>query len=321
MKDGFDRNIDYLRISITDLCNLRCQYCMPQQGIPKKHHKEIISYEEIISIVKEAANLGVTKIRLTGGEPLIRKGVVSFISRLSAIEGIEDIAMTTNGMLLAPLAIQLRDAGLKRVNISLDSLNPDIYSQITGGGDVNKVLKAIDKALEVGMGPIKINMVVVGGINDHEVETFAALTLDKDIYVRFIELMPIGVASGWSRERFISNDEIKGRLKGLTREINQDHGGPAKYYKYPGAKGKVGFISAISSHFCNDCNRIRLTSDGKIKPCLHSAREIDLRDIVNNSPQKLPQVLQKAILLKPQRHHLNTNLEEQNNRNMFEIGG
>lgn len=321
MQDGFKRSINYLRISITDLCNLRCQYCMPAEGICKKEHSDILSYEEIIRVVEEAAKLGITKIRLTGGEPLVRRGIVSFIYRLASIQGIKDIAMTTNGVLLSPLASQLKDAGLKRVNISLDSLNPVTYSQITGGGDVKRVLNAIQRSIEVGLSPVKINTVIIGGVNDREIEDFAQLTMDMKVDVRFIELMPIGLASNWSRERFLSNSEILKRIPGLVKLEGNSQGGPAEYYQMPDAKGKIGFISAISSHFCQDCNRIRLTSDGKIKPCLHSPREVDIRDILTNSPKDLSRVLEQSIMKKPEKHYLNTSLETMNNRNMYEIGG
>ncbi|WP_026476701.1 GTP 3',8-cyclase MoaA [Alkaliphilus transvaalensis] len=320
MKDGYSRKINYMRISITDLCNLRCQYCMPEKGIHKKDHREMLSFEEITEIVKSAARLGIDKIRLTGGEPLVKKDIVKLIEKIASIEGIKDVALTTNGLLLKDMAKDLHQAGLKRVNISIDSLKPDRYEEITRGGKLNQVLDGIQEALHLKMAPVKLNVVVIGGVNEDEVEDFAKLTVNDNIDVRFIELMPVGEASGWAKERFISNEEVKRRIGGLIPLIN-DTSGPARLYQLPGAKGRIGFINPISEHFCGACNRIRLTSDGKLKPCLHSNHEIDLLKVLKEDPRHVDEVLQRAILSKPEKHYLYTTEHEIGHRNMSEIGG
>lgn len=309
-----------MRISITDLCNLRCMYCMPEEGIYKKSHEDMLSFEEITEIVKVAATLGIDKIRITGGEPLVKKGVVDFVAGLSQIDGIKDIAMTTNGILLKNYIADLKKAGLKRVNISIDSLKPEKYKEITRGGDIHQVLKGIQEAIKIGITPVKINVVAIGGYNEDEIEDFAKLTADNNIEVRFIELMPVGQAGNWARERFISNETIKeqiGNLVALPHELSS----PAQYYKLPGAKGKIGFINPISSHFCRECNRIRLTCDGKLKPCLHSNQEIDILEIARHNPKALKDVLEASILAKPQKHYLSTKGYEPGKRNMSQIGG
>lgn len=319
--DVYSRQINYMRISITDLCNLRCQYCMPEDGINnKKNHREILTFEEIISIVKEGAKLGINKIRITGGEPLVRRDIVELIGGISAIEGIEDIALTTNGIFLKDMARDLKAAGLKRVNISIDSLKSNRFKEITRGGDLYKVLDGIQEALNLGMTPVKLNTVIIGGFNDDEVEDFAHLTLKDNIDVRFIELMPVGEASQWASERFLSNEEVMKSLGGL-QPVQERTSGPAKYYKLPGAKGRVGFINPISNHFCGSCNRIRLTSDGRLKPCLHSNNEIDILKIVRNNPAEIAEVLKNSIIQKPEKHYLYTSKHEIGHRNMSEIGG
>lgn len=309
-----------MRISITDLCNLRCQYCMPLEGINKKNHSDMLSLEEITEIVKVASTLGINKIRITGGEPLVKKNIVDFVSSISSIKGIEDIALTTNGILLKKYASDLKQAGLKRINISIDSLRPQLYREITRGGDVNQVLDGIQEALTIELTPVKLNAVIIGGLNEGEVDDFARLTLDNSIDVRFIELMPVGQASNWAKDRFISNDEIKRRL-GLKHILPGEISSPAKYYQIPGAKGRIGFINPISSHFCQACNRIRLTSDGRLKPCLHSTQEINIGKILRNSPEEIEETLRKAITLKPEKHYLYTDEHIIGERNMSEIGG
>ncbi len=320
MKDLFSRRINYMRISITDLCNLRCQYCMPEEGICKKDHDDILSLEEIVEIVKAGAKLGIDKVRITGGEPLVRNGIVEFIQMISNIDGIKDIAITTNGILLPKYGQALKNAGLKRVNISIDSLKPDKYKEITRGGDLSKVLDGINEAIRLGLTPVKLNVVAIGGYNDDEIGDFIKLTKDKPIDVRFIELMPIGEASEWGKDRFISNEDIKNKFINLV-PTETEPSSPAKYYKLSGGKGRVGFINPISNHFCGDCNRLRLTSDGKLKPCLHSNNEIDILEIVRNNPEKIYDVLKSAILSKPEKHDLYSEDHEESNRSMFQIGG
>lgn len=280
----------------------------------------MMSFEEIVEVVRAAANLGINKIRLTGGEPLVKKDIVKLISTISGIKGIEDVALTTNGLLLKELGKELKAAGLKRINISIDSLKPDRFKEITRGGDLNKVLDGIQEALSLNMTPVKLNTVVIGGFNEDEIEDFVKLTLKDKIDVRFIELMPIGEASQWAEERFISNEEIMARI-GKLIPVENDTTGPAKHYKIPGAKGRVGFINPVSDHFCSSCNRIRLTSDGNLKPCLHSNHEINIIEATRYNHQSIEEVLKDAILAKPQKHHLYSNQHEISFRNMSEIGG
>lgn len=309
-----------MRISVTDLCNLRCLYCMPEEGVYKKTHKDMLSFEEIVQIVEVAAELGIEKIRITGGEPLIKKGIVEFVEKLSQIEGIKEVTMTTNGLLLKDYAKALKQAGLKRVNISIDSLKPQKYAQITRGGNIYKVFDGIKEAMALGLRPIKLNIVVIGGYNEDEVVDFANLTKEDDIEVRFIELMPVGQAANWAKERFVSNDTIKDKIGSLI-PLPHQMSSPAKYYKLPRAKGKIGFINPISSHFCGECNRIRLTSDGKLKPCLHSTEELDLLKIVRSDFSQMKKTIEKAILSKPQQHYLYTEDFTFGKRDMWEIGG
>ncbi|GAB6084949.1 GTP 3',8-cyclase MoaA [Alkaliphilus crotonatoxidans] len=320
MQDIYQRKINYMRISITDLCNLRCQYCMPETGIPKKHHRQMMTFEEIVAVVRAGAKLGINKIRLTGGEPLVKRDIVKLISEIASIDGIQDVALTTNGLLLKDMAHDLKAAGLKRLNISIDSLKPKRYHEITRGGDLHRVMDGIQETLRLGLTPVKLNVVAIGGINEDEIDDFARLTLQDPIDVRFIELMPMGEASQWAQERFLSNEEIKSRIHGLI-PLEKDSSGPAIYYQLPEGKGRIGFINPISAHFCGSCNRIRLTSDGKLKPCLHSNREIDIREALKNTHHSLEEVIESAILAKPERHHLYTQEQEISLRNMFEIGG
>lgn len=320
MKDTYRRNINYLRISVTDLCNLRCKYCMPASGVEKIKHDEVLSIEEIIRIAKESANLGIQKVRITGGEPLVRNGILQLIKGISQIEGIKDIAMTTNGLLLEKYAKDLKEAGLSRLNISIDSLDPDKYRRITRGGEVKQVLKGIEEALALGFHPIKLNTVIIGGENEEDIVNLMNLTKIYPIDIRFIELMPIGEASTWSKEHFISNEEIRNRVPELT-PLNREIGSPAKYYKLPKAKGRVGFIDPISSHFCSECNRLRVTFDGKLKPCLHSSQEIDLLPALRYGKGNLKNLLEKGITSKPEKHHLDTPDYEAIARNMSQIGG
>lgn len=319
MADRYRRHISYMRISITDLCNMRCQYCMPEEGVQKKNHQELLSFEEIVSIVKASVPLGIEKIRITGGEPLVRNGIIKLVEQIKQVNGIKEIAMTTNGSLLKKMAKPLQKAGLSRFNISIDSLNPVRYKEITRGGNLSDVLEGIETVLELGMVPVKLNTVVIGGLNDNEVSDFAEMTMNKPIDVRFIELMPVGQASQWAKERFISNDVLIERL-GFMHSETAEKGSPAKYFRLPGAKGRVGFINPISHHFCHECNRLRLTSDGKLKPCLHSDEEIDLRPVLNKPEKQITQVIEQAIDRKPEKHQL----EQEHictNRNMCQIGG
>lgn len=318
MKDSFGRKINYLRISLTDRCNLRCKYCMPECGIDKLAHDDILTLEEIYEIIKQFVSLGVDKIRLTGGEPLARKGVVELISKVSKLDGVKDIAMTTNGILLKKYAKDLKEAGLDRVNLSLDSLDPDKYRNITRGGNIEDFLAGIEEAKRVGLSPIKINTVLIGGFNDSEIVNLVNLTRDDKIDLRFIELMPIGEAASWAKEKFVSNDTVLKTVKALVPVEREDPSSPATYYKLPGAKGRVGIINPISCKFCDNCNRVRLTSEGLLKLCLHSNKEIDLKKALRDG-EDMKKFILKSILKKEESHHLEDG--EYVDKNMNQIGG
>ncbi len=296
MKDHFNRRISYLRISVTDLCNLRCRYCMPECGVDKKDHRQILSLEEIAEIAAASAKLGVKKIRITGGEPLIRKGICSLIEQISAIEGIEEIALTTNGLLLEDIAEDLAKAGLQRVNISLDTLQADKFLQMARGGSLEQVFRGIQAARKAGLRPLKINTVLIGGFNEEEIPDFVKLTEEEEIEVRFIELMPLGPAASFSESAFLPCKSVLERIPALQPCGNS---GVASLYRLPEGKGKVGLITPISHDFCEQCDRIRLTSDGKIKPCLHSSEEIPIRGLHGS---ELVEKLAGAIGQKPQQH-------------------
>lgn len=317
MKDLYGREINYLRISVTDLCNLRCQYCMPEDGVCKLEHEDVLTTEEFYEIAKAFVELGVKKIRITGGEPLVKNGIVELVEKIASLD-LKELAMTTNGLLLPKYAEDLKKAGLDRVNVSLDTLDAKKYSEITRGGDLFEVLKGIDEAKRVGLTPIKINSVLIGDFNIDEIENFVYITKEEDIDVRFIELMPIGQASNWASEKFVSNNMILNTVPELERTQAVDSSSPAVYYKFPDGKGRVGIINPISCKFCDACNRVRLTSRGKLKLCLHSDDEIDLKEVIRSGGD-LKEIIRDSILKKPEEHHL----EEGQfiKKNMNEIGG
>ncbi len=319
MIDCCGRNIDYLRISLTDRCNLRCIYCMPEHGILKKNHEDIMRFEEILRIVKSAASLGIKKIRYTGGEPLILKGIDSLISETAKIHGIEDIAITTNGILLDDLAEDLKKAGLNRVNISLDTLKYEKFKYITRGGDLNKVLKAIQKCIRIGLAPVKINTVLIRGFNEDEVKDFINLTREIPVEIRFIELMPIGEGERLYKNGFISSEQVLSEFTELIPS-QSNKSSTASMYKLENSKGKIGFITPLSCKFCNNCNRIRLTSMGTIKPCLHSAKEINIKEYIN-SEVLITSILKQAIYNKPAQHNLESDNKSQSLKMMYQIGG
>lgn len=318
MKDSFGRKINYLRVSLTDRCNLRCSYCMPEEGISNKiRHQDMLSLEENFEIIKAFHDLGINKIRFTGGEPLVRKGISGLIDRVSKLENMQDISMTTNGILLKAMGQELKEAGLKRVNISLDTLNKDKYSQITRGGNLDHVLAGIEEAKRLGLSPIKINTVLIGGFNHDEIQDLVILTR-QGLDVRFIELMPIGQGANFAEENFISNRKILDSIKDLVPVAGEDISSPARYYKLPGAKGKVGLINPISCKFCQNCNRLRLTATGMLKLCLHSNREIDLGTALRQG-KDLGQIIKSSVLTKEANHELE--YKKYIERNMNEIGG
>jgi cyclic pyranopterin phosphate synthase len=326
MKDELGRNINYLRISVTDRCNLRCRYCMPEEGIEKKHHTDMLTLEEMFEVVRVCAGLGTDKIRITGGEPLVRKGLTGLIEKVAALGGIKDIALTTNGILLKKLAHELKEAGLKRINISLDTMDEKKFEYMTRGGRIKDVLEGIDEALKVGLVPIKINTVLAKGFNEDEIEDFIKLTLRENFDIRFIELMPLGHAAKFASEHYIPNSVVLERFKELEPVEAADKSSPAAYYKLPGAKGRIGLINPISHKFCDNCNRLRLTADGKLKPCLHSNMEIDVKGILRDEQLEdkyaaLQEAVRSAIKVKPKHHTLNDLYNEPIERDMYTIGG
>jgi len=307
--DARGRTIDYLRISITDRCNLRCVYCMPEDGVPPCQHQDVLRYEEIERVVRVAASLGISKIRLTGGEPLARRGFVDLVELLARIPGIEDLSMTTNGTLLAPHAQALADAGMGRANISLDSLDPARFRAMTRRGELDDVLRGIEAAQRAGLQPIKINVVMIHGLNDDEAADFARRTVTDGWHVRFIEVMPLGEGAHWENEGYVSSLETRARIEsalGPLQRATLNGNGPARYWRVPGAAGTIGFISAISEHFCATCNRLRLTSDGRLMPCLFSDLEVDLRTALRSgaNDDALRQLFEQAIDIKPACHHI-----------------
>ncbi|MFT5872706.1 MAG: cyclic pyranopterin phosphate synthase [Clostridium sp.] len=319
MRDSHGRNINYLRVSVTDRCNLRCIYCMPEEGIKSLSHEDILRFEDTLKIVKVATTLGINKIRYTGGEPLVMKDIDKLIYETSKLQGIDDIAITTNGILLSDMADDLKKAGLKRVNISLDTLNSEKFKSITRIGNLDKVMKSIDKCLTIGLKPVKINTVLMRGINDTEFNDFLNLTRELPVEIRFIELMPIGEGIEMYEKNKLSFMEMLGLHPELT-QIETQKSSTAQLYKLEGAKGKIGFISPVSCKFCGDCNKIRLTSTGTIKQCLHSAEEIDLRKYLNNE-EMLTATLKSAIFNKPLEHHLEEESASRSVKVMSQIGG
>jgi len=330
MLDKFNREINYLRVSITDRCNLHCSYCRPKEGISLQGHEDILRYEEIIRVVSIAVKMGLVKVRITGGEPLVRRGCVEFLAALKRIDGLKDISLTTNGILLEEYARKIFDAGISRINISLDSLNKDKYFRITNGGNLDDVLHGIARAEEVGFSPIKINTVAINGFNDDEVLEFAQLAVNKPFQVRFIELMPVGQANLDYGEDYIPATQLiekiseRYELEQIKNKKNKSDG-PAKIFKIKGGRGEIGFINPVSSHFCSTCNRLRLTSDGKLRVCLLNEAEIDLKKALreNCSDTELEKLIGDAVLLKPKQHDLICTEKSLKKcyRNMSEIGG
>lgn len=333
MKDSHGRVIDYLRVSLTDRCNFRCIYCMPEEGVHQMSHDEILRIEEVVRAVKVAADMGIRSVRLTGGEPLVRLGVVDLVRDIAAIPGIENVSMTTNGVLLPRMAKDLKAAGLSRVNISLDTLDADQFKAITRRGELQQTLDGIEAALAAGFDPVKINAVAVRSLNQDYL-AFAKLSIDRPLHVRFIEYMPVGESSGtdgcgWGKQDVVSCEELyetineRARAQGLPGLAPAGDGrpigwGPARYYAFPGALGTVGFISPVSRHFCGECNRLRLTADGKLRPCLFSDDEFVLRDALREGDEAgVRAVFAAALGAKPDDHHDKVGTE----RGMSQIGG
>jgi len=317
MIDKHGREISYLRISLTELCNFRCRYCMPEEGVEKKSHSEMMTEEELVSLVRAAAALGIKKLRVTGGEPLIKKNIVSICRTLSSIPGIEELCLTTNGTKLPQLAKELKAAGVNRINLSLDTLDAEKYAYITRRGRLEDFMAGLDAALEAGFDKLKINTVLIGGFNDNEIRPLAELTLKYPVDVRFIEMMPMYDSGDFGPQSFISYTKVLEELPEAV-EMPPD-GSVAKLWRLPGAMGNVGLISPISAHFCSECNRIRLTSDGKLKPCLHSGEEYSIKGLDYDGMYEL---LKDVIWNKPAWHgDLDALHRSKAGRNMNEIGG
>jgi cyclic pyranopterin phosphate synthase len=326
LADAFQRPITYLRISVTDRCNLRCVYCMPEEGLPWIEKAEILTFEEITEIVRAAAKVGVHSIRLTGGEPLIRHDLHKLVAQIAAVPGIDDIALSTNGLLLADQARRLREAGLTRANISLDTLRKDRFEKIARRPGLQRVLDGIDAAFAAGLGPIKLNCVVMRGQNDDEVGAFAELTRDRAVAVRFIEVMPVQENVGGHASEYVSANDILDRIRTINalRPVDGPPGnGPARYYAFDGAKGTVGVISPLSHDYCDTCNRVRLSADGRLKLCLFGDHFIDLRTPVRDGAGEdaLIAILRGSMYVKPERHHLDIGTTASAMRALSEIGG
>lgn len=315
MNDMLGRKISYLRLSVTDLCDLRCIYCMPEHGVPKRAHSEICSPEELCDMAAAAVSLGVRKVRITGGEPLVRRGVVSLCQMLRALPGLEELCLTTNGVRLPELAAPLREAGVDRLNISLDTLRPERYRSITRIGELSSVLRGLDAAEAAGFSHTKLNCVLMGGVNDDEIEDFVRLTQARPLSVRFIELMPMGACAKWEKARFLPAGAVLDRVPELEPAGTD---GVSRLYRIPGAAGTVGLIEPMSHAFCAECSRIRITADGKLKPCLHADTEIALRGLHGEA---LLDAIRQGIAHKPERHALMRGGESHAGRCMNEIGG
>ncbi len=323
--DKFNRKIDYLRISVTDRCNLRCIYCMPECGIINRPHEELLTFEEIARIVKAAVNLGIDKIRITGGEPLVRKGIVNLIGILNKINGLKDISLTTNGILLEEYAAELKEAGLSRVNISLDSLRQNRYEFITRQGKLTDALQGLEKSLDLGFSQIKLNVLLLDCLKEDEIADFLKLTIENEICVRFLEFMPVN--SFYKSEKFISCEKVLDIAKRFydIEGVSLYGSGPAKVYKFKNALGSFGLISPMSNKFCLSCNRLRLTSDGFLRPCLHSSSKVNLKYALRNGAkqEELISLIKLSVKLKPKEHTLDKqiNVSEANEFSMCQIGG
>lgn len=317
MIDNYGRDITYLRLSVTELCNLRCRYCMPETGICKKKHEEMLTEDEMIQAVEAAASQGIKKVRITGGEPLVKKNILSICQRTAAVEGVKEVCITTNGILLPNLAKPLKDAGVKRVNISFDTLDEKKYSYLTRVGTLEQAWNGLQAALDAGFEKVKLNAVLLGGFNDDEIPVLANLTREYPVDVRFIELMPMYDGGDYGPDAFVPYSAVTDMLPDLT-PVEKD-GGVAKLYRFPDGKGNVGLISPLNAHFCGTCNRLRLTADGKLKPCLHSNDEYSLKGM---DYEGMKEQMKRAILAKPQCHgELSYYKRSEAGRNMNQIGG
>ncbi|NLX37288.1 MAG: GTP 3',8-cyclase MoaA [Chloroflexi bacterium] len=335
VNDAFGRVINYLRVSVTDRCNLRCVYCMPPEGIGPIAHDQVLRFEEIARVVDAAVGLGVRRVRLTGGEPLVRRGIAHLVALLRRLRGLEELSLTTNGILLADMAAELKHAGVDRVNVSLDSLDSERYAAITRGGSLPRVLSGIETARQVGLNPVKVNMVVMRGVNDDETLAMARQSVEQGWHVRFIEMMPLGIAQHLCGEsegsldgfeaRVVSNSAVRSGIEsfyGALEPTELASGGPAETWRVPGSGGSIGFISAVSHGFCSSCNRLRLTSEGGLVPCLFSDAVVDLREPLRRGADlaELQTLIRSAVALKGSGHHLAEHRVETDHE-MSRIGG
>jgi cyclic pyranopterin phosphate synthase len=324
--DHYNRRITYLRVSVTDRCNLRCIYCVPVKDLTLLNHSDILNYEEILKVLQAGAKIGIEKVRLTGGEPLVRRDFVHFVESVCQMSAFKEVSITTNGVHLKEKAQEIFDAGVRRINVSLDTLDPLKYAKITGRDYFDNVWEGLEEAEAVGFSPIKVNVVAIRGINDDELLDFAQLSRRKPYHIRFIEYMPIGHDNRWTPGKYISSDEIKSKLESLSPLHEIPHlmdDGPAKRCRFESAKGEIGFISALSHHFCSTCNRLRLTADGKLRPCLFAEDEVDIKTPLRSgcSQEDLRRVFQQAIAKKPKEHHDTISERVQSLRPMSAIGG
>jgi GTP 3',8-cyclase len=325
VRDGHGRIVDYIRVSVTDRCNLRCVYCMPPEGVDHIERSELLTFEEIARIVRVASRLGMWKVRITGGEPLVRKDLHVLVESLGGIPGITDICLTTNGLQLGRHAQILAGAGLHRVNVSLDSLRPERFREITRGGDLTRVIRGLEAAERAGLAPVRINVVILKGVNDDEIEDFARLTLSTNYHVRFIEWMPSGTDGAWCRDGYMPLSEAK-RLVSAVAPLDPvvvGNGGPARYFRLKGASGLIGFISPLSQHFCGSCNRLRLTAEGKLRPCLFSDSEVDLRAPLRSGATDgdIEKILCQAVFAKPETYPATVHTGLCSLSSMSRIGG
>lgn len=325
MLDPFGRSIEYLRLSITDRCNLRCRYCMPEEGVPPLAHADVLSYEELLRVARGCVALGIRKIRVTGGEPLVRRGVVDFIAQLAALPEVPEIVLTTNGLLLADMATALKAAGLQRVNVSLDTLRPERFLALTRREGLAQVLDGLAAAEAAGLDPVKVNVIPLRGVNDDEVLDFARLTLTHPWEVRFIEFMPISPDLEYGSSAGMPMAEVERQLQslGVLEPLpRQESAGPARLFRIPGARGSLGLIPSVSGHFCPECNRLRVTADGRVRGCLFGNQEIDLKPALRGGDEAaLIELLHAAVCTKPERHTIGSATFKAPNRRMQGIGG
>jgi GTP 3',8-cyclase len=322
--DTYGRRINYLRLSVTDRCNLRCSYCMPEEGVAKLSHEQVLSYEELLRISTEAVAAGIEKIRVTGGEPLVRKGILNFLAQLSGLPGLKELVLTTNGVQLGEMAQGLRDAGVQRLNISLDSLNPETFAKITRGGSLQAVLDGIAAAERVGFPPHKINVVLMRGVNDNEILDFVRLTMERPYAVRFIEYMPTCGDGDW-RDLTVPGSEIMERIAerySVEETGSQERSGPARNFRVAGSLGSLGIITAMTGHFCDHCNRLRVTASGLAKGCLFSGADVDLKPaLAAGDPAVLREEIRRIVQAKPGRHQLTAEGAENSPFAMSRVGG